>query len=83
MIINKKRDPKKIINSALYLKLGIIKKEKSKVKLLAKGEINSKINIEVSAASISAKQIIEKMGGAVTIVDEKKSSIKQAKKSEA
>ena len=61
----------------------MIKKITSKVKLLAKGEIKSKINIEVSAASMSAKQIIEKIGGTVTIIDQKKISMKQVKKSEA
>ncbi|MDC0227910.1 50S ribosomal protein L15 [Alphaproteobacteria bacterium] len=83
LISKKKIDPKKIINTSLLLELGVIKKVTSKVKLLAKGEIKSKINIEVSAASISAKQIIEKIGGTVTIIDQKKSSMKQVKKSEA
>ena len=83
LISNKKIDPKKTINSSLLLELGVIKKVGSKVKLLAKGEIKSKINIEVSAASMSAKQTIEKIGGTVTIIDKKKLSIKQAKKSEA
>ena len=83
MITNKKIDPKKNINSSLLLELGVIKKLTSKVKLLAKGEIKSKINIEVSASSRSAKQIIEKIGGTVTIIDQKKSSMKQVKKSEA
>ena len=83
LISKKKLDPKKIINTSLLLELGVIKKVTSKVKLLAKGEIKSKINIEVSAASISAKQIIEKIGGTVIIIDQKKSSMKQVKKSEA
>ena len=69
--------------SSLLLELGVIKKVTSKVKLLAKGEIKSKINIEVSAVSMSAKQIIEKIGGNVTIIDKKKSTMKQVKKSEA
>ena len=83
LISNKKIDPKKIINSSLLLDLGVIKKVAAKVKLLAKGEIKSKINIEVSAASMSAKQIIEKIGGTVTIIDQKKTSINPVKKSEA
>ena len=83
LISNKKIDPKKNINSSLLLELGVIKKVASKVKLLAKGEIKNKINIEVSAASKSAIQIIEKIGGTVTIIDQKKSSMKQVKKSEA
>ena len=83
LISNKKINPKKIINSSLLLELGVIKKAASKVKLLAKGEVKSKINIEVSAASKSAIQIIEKIGGTVTIIDKKKSSMKQVKKSEA
>jgi len=36
---------------------------------LAKGEIKTKINIEVAAASNSAKEIVEKVGGSITIIE--------------
>ena len=42
---------------------------KSKFKLLAKGQIKNKINIEVAAASNSAKEIVDKVGGSITIIE--------------
>ncbi len=46
---------------------GIVHKN-DKVKLLANGEIDSKVTIEVHACSDSAKEKIESAGGSVTIV---------------
>ena len=54
---------------------------KNKIKLLGKGVIKVKIDIEVSAFSRSAKENIEKIGGSVVILDDKKKSLKQDKKS--
>ena len=81
LINENKIDPKKIINSQTLLDLGVVKSLKSRIKLLAKGEIKTKINIEVSAASISAKDSVEKVGGSITIIENQKSSIKSFKKS--
>ena len=83
MISNKRIDPKKVINSESLLELGVIKKITSKVKLLAKGEIKSKVNIEVSAVSSKAKELVEKIGGTVTLIEKKKPVTNKAKKSEA
>ncbi len=79
LINENKIDPKKIINSQTFLDLGILKTLKSKVKLLAKGEIKTKINIEVAAASISAKESVEKVGGSVSIIKNKKLDSKPLK----
>ena len=69
LISDNKIDPKKIINHQTFFDLGIVKTMKSKIKLLAKGEIKAKINIEVAAASNSAKEIVEKVGGSITIIE--------------
>ena len=81
LIDDKKIDPKKIINYKTFAELGLVKSKNSKIKLLAKGEIKNKIDIEVSAFSKSAKQCIEKIGGSITIFNEKRSSENQTKKS--
>jgi len=83
LVASKKINIQKPINAERLLELGLIKKITSKVKLLAKGEIKSKINIEVSAVSSKAKELVEKVGGTVTISDNKKQVIKKDKKSEA
>lgn len=47
---------------------GMITK-KQKVKILAKGELNSKVNVEAHAFSKSAQEAIEKVGGTIKIVE--------------
>ena len=79
LIDYKKIDPKKLISYNTLLNLGLVKSKKAKIKLLGKGDINVKIDIEVSAFSQSAKDSVEKIGGSVTILDNKK-SINQDKK---
>ena len=48
---------------------------------MAKGQIKNKIDIEVSAFSKSAKEGIEKIGGSIVILENKKSSVNQTKSS--
>ncbi len=82
MIVTKKIDPKKPINLEALLEIGVIKKISAKVKILAKGSIKSKINIEVSAVSSKAKEAIEQLGGSVTLIEKKKPENEKIKKSE-
>ena len=82
LIDNKKIDPKKTISYKTLLGLGLVKSKKSKIKILGKGDIKVKIDIEVSAFSKSAKDSIEKNGGTVIILNEKKESLNQDKKTE-
>lgn len=66
-------DPKKVINHKSLMEIGLVKSENSKIKLLGKGEIKNKINIEVTSSSLAAKEMVEKMGGSVLTVNNKKS----------
>ena len=66
-------DPKKLINHKSLIEIGLLKSENSKLKLLCKGELKNKINIEVTSSSSAAKEMVEKMGGSVLIVNNKKS----------
>ena len=82
LIDGKKIDPKKTINYKTLLDLGLVRSKKAKIKLLGKGDIKVKIDIEVSAFSKSAKESVEKIGGTVIILDEKKVFLNQDKKTE-
>ena len=73
LIETKVIDPKKVINHKSLMEIGLVKSENSKIKLLGKGELKNKINIEVTSSSSAAKEIVEKMGGTVLIVNNKKS----------
>ena len=43
--------------------------KKQKVKILAKGELTAKLNVEAHAFSKTAQEAIEKAGGTVKIVE--------------
>ena len=61
-----KLDAKSAIDAKALVAAGVLRREKDGVKLLGKGEIKSKIDITVYAASASAKDAVEKAGGKVT-----------------
>ncbi len=63
-----KIDDKKIINAKVLKENGVINRIKDGIKLLGNGSINSKIEIEVTAASSSAKKAIEKVNGKISIL---------------
>tara|TARA_Y100001970_G_scaffold62908_2_gene80443 strand:+ start:106 stop:606 length:501 start_codon:yes stop_codon:yes gene_type:complete len=63
-----KIDHKKPINAAVLKENGVITRVKDGIKLLGNGSIKSEIDIEVAAASASAKKAIEKVNGKISIV---------------
>tara|TARA_S200000501_G_scaffold359986_1_gene386548 strand:+ start:4714 stop:5166 length:453 start_codon:yes stop_codon:yes gene_type:complete len=66
--IDKKRiDPSLVINLENLKKNNIIKNSYLKFKILANGNLTSKMNIEADFFSISAKEKIEKLGGVIKI----------------
>lgn len=67
-IDEKKLDAKKPIDAAALAASGLIRSAKAPVKLLAKGEITSKITISVCKASQSAVAAVEKAGGSLTVL---------------
>jgi large subunit ribosomal protein L15 len=62
-----KIDVSKIINEDVLQGAGLIKTSQNGVRLLGKGELTSKIRIEVVGASKSAVKAVEKLGGSVNI----------------
>ena len=82
LIDSKKIDPNKAINHEVLQNLGLIRSKKEKIKLLGKGSIKSKIDIEVSASSKTAKDIVEKIGGSVVILEKNKTTTNQENKTE-
>ena len=66
-IDNKKLDAKKAITVDLLQAAGVVNGVKDGVRLLAKGALKSKVNIEVSGASAAAIAAVEKAGGKVTV----------------
>ena len=67
-IDTKKLDAKKTIDTEALVASGIVRRVRDGVRLLAKGELNTKITIEVAGASKAAVTRVEKMGGKVVIL---------------
>jgi large subunit ribosomal protein L15 len=61
-----KLDVKKPIDGAALVVAGVLRRQKDGVKLLGKGELTSKLDITVYAASSSARAAVEKAGGKLT-----------------
>jgi large subunit ribosomal protein L15 len=54
-----------VLNAVALRKLGLISSTKKPVKVLGKGEIKVKVNLEVNAFSETAKEKIEAAGGTI------------------
>jgi large subunit ribosomal protein L15 len=61
-----KLDAKAAIDADVLLKAGVIRRAKDGVKLLGKGELKTKLNITVYAATASARAAVEQAGGTLT-----------------
>ena len=70
--VDKKRiNPENLINLEILKQSKIINKTYSKFKILANGNLTSKIDIEADFSSIAAKDKIEKLGGVLKIKNQK------------
>ena len=67
----KRVDLENLINLKSLKKNNIINKSYSKFKILANGNLTSKLDIEADFSSIAAKEKIEKIGGTIKIKNPK------------
>ncbi len=61
-------NPAETVNAQTLQKAGIVRHLRDGVRLLASGEIKTKIAVEVAGASKSAVAAVEKAGGKVTLI---------------
>ncbi len=57
-----------VVNAESLVKTGVLRRAKDGLRLLGRGEIKAKLNIEVHGASKSAIAAVEKAGGTVKIL---------------
>ncbi|MBF9051680.1 50S ribosomal protein L15 [Roseobacter sp. HKCCD9010] len=62
-----KLDAKKDITEDTLLEAGIIRRKLDGVRVLAKGEVTSKLKLSVTGASKAAVEAVEKAGGSLTV----------------
>lgn len=67
-IAEKKIDAKKPIDAGVLVAAGLVRRVKDGVRLLAKGELKSKVEITVAGATKTAIEAVEKAGGKITVV---------------
>ena len=65
--LNKFEDGSEVTVAGLKEK-GLVKKELSGVKLLAKGELKVKLNVKINKVSAAAKKAVEAAGGSVEVI---------------
>lgn len=63
----RKIDPKKAVTIEALAAAGVVGRVRDGVRLLAKGELKAKVNIEVTGASAAAIAAVEKAGGTVKV----------------
>jgi large subunit ribosomal protein L15 len=73
----KKLDGNATINAESLVKSGLLSRAKGGVRLLGRGEIKSKINVEVYGATKSAVEAVQKAGGSVKILAPEKDEAAQ------
>jgi large subunit ribosomal protein L15 len=56
------------INKEVLLENKIIRRKTLDVKLLAKGELTAKVTISINAASKTAIEVVEKVGGKIELI---------------
>jgi large subunit ribosomal protein L15 len=61
-------DAKDTVTAESLVKAGVLRRAKGGVRLLGRGELKAKLNIEVHGASKSAIAAVEKAGGSVKIL---------------
>lgn len=70
----KRLDAKKPVDEAAIVTAGLVKNPKDGIRLLAKGELKTKLKVTVTGASKAAVAAVEKAGGEITVLGVKAAS---------
>ncbi|MFG6515854.1 50S ribosomal protein L15 [Sulfitobacter sp. 1A13496] len=73
----KKLDAGNTIDAAALVASGLVRRELDGIRVLAKGDITSKIDLNVAGASKSAIEAVEKAGGKVTVTAPKAAEVSE------
>ena len=68
LLDEKKIDPKEKINIEVLKKLNVVNKKYNKIKILATGELNKKIDLSVNLVSKKAEEKLKKIGSIVDLI---------------
>ena len=62
-----KLDIKAVISEDALVAAGVVRRKRDGIRILAKGEVTSKLNLDVTGASKTAIEAVEKAGGSLTV----------------
>ena len=62
-----KLDIKAVITDDLLVASGVVRRKRDGIRILAKGDVTSKLKLDVTGASKSAIEAVEKAGGSLTV----------------
>ncbi len=68
-IDTKKIDAKKEIDEDTLVKAGVVRRKLDGIKLLASGELKTKVNLKITKVTKGAKEAVEKAGGSVELIE--------------
>lgn len=67
-IENGKLDPQKLIDGKALIEAGLVRRAWDGIRILGKGEIKTKVSLEVIGATKSAIDAIQKVGGSIQVL---------------
>lgn len=73
-------DIKQPITEDVLVKAGVLRRKKDGVKLLVKGTLSAKVNLEITKTTKAAQEAVEKAGGSVKVAPERPVKVKGEKK---
>ncbi len=76
-IDSKQLDAKKEVNEDTLVEAGVVRRKLDGVKVLATGELKSKVNLKVSKITKGAQAAVEKAGGSVELIVREVAPIKK------
>lgn len=82
-IDEKKLDAASVIDEEALVKAGVVRRKKDGVKLIASGELKSKVNLKISAATKGATAAVEKAGGKIELIVVERKPVVKGKKAGA
>ena len=82
-IDSKKLDTKNDVTEDTLIAAGVVRRKRDGIKLLASGELKSKINLTITKSSAGATAAVEKAGGKITFIDKSVAPVKKRGEKEA
>lgn len=79
----KKIDAKKVLDEDALIAGGVVRRKKDGIKLLASGELKTKVDLKITKATKGAAEAVKKAGGSVELIVKEVAPVKKRGEKEA